>query len=134
MSPENTQKLYTAFPRLYRERLLPLSETGMCWGFECGDGWFDLLWQLSQALEGEARQQGLNPDADEWPCATQVKEKFGGLRFYMRHETSAMTALIENAETLSERTCDVCGQSGIQSRSTSGWISVKCVAHTSQTT
>lgn len=39
MNPENTAKLCYTYAPIYRN----LRE----FGFECGDGWFDLLWQLS---------------------------------------------------------------------------------------
>ena len=83
MNEENTQKLYQDFPALYRDAGKSMKETCMCWGFCCGDGWFDLMHQLSADIESEALRLGLDPASDEWPCADQVKEKFGTLRFYV---------------------------------------------------
>ncbi|MEO8121150.1 MAG: hypothetical protein ABI606_17735 [Rhodoferax sp.] len=80
MNPHNTQQLFDAFPHLYRGRQLPASESAMSWGFECGDGWFDLIWQLSKSIEDSARHEGIDPQSDEWAEATQVKNKFGSLR------------------------------------------------------
>ena len=105
MSPENAQKLFDAFPRLYRGRGLPPSESSMCWGFDFGDGWFDLVWNLSQAIEEEARRNGIDPQSDEWPEATQVKNKFGELRFHLRLETEATLALREGACEASRLIC-----------------------------
>lgn len=31
----------------------PMTESCMCWGFSHGDGWFDIIWQLSLAIEDE---------------------------------------------------------------------------------
>jgi hypothetical protein len=28
-------------------------QTCMCWGFDHGDGWFEIIWQLSLAIEEE---------------------------------------------------------------------------------
>jgi hypothetical protein len=51
MNIENTQKLLTTYPFLYRELIE--------WGFECGDGWFDLVWQLSAEIESAAYLEGI---------------------------------------------------------------------------
>jgi hypothetical protein len=45
-------------------------------------------------------------------CASQVKEKYGTLRFYMSSETDEMDAAIHKAEYLSSKTCDICGKAG----------------------
>jgi hypothetical protein len=30
-----------------------MTQTCMCWGFDHGDGWFEIIWQLSLAIEEE---------------------------------------------------------------------------------
>ena len=30
-----------------------MTQTAMCWGFDHGDGWFEIIWQLSLAIEEE---------------------------------------------------------------------------------
>lgn len=72
MDKELQEKLQQRFPLLYRNMGKP--DTGMVWGIACGNGWFDLLWRLSEDLEK------LNPAL----VASQVKEKFGTLRFYLK--------------------------------------------------
>jgi hypothetical protein len=34
------------YPKMMVNRNLHMTETCMCWGFECGDGWFNILDQL----------------------------------------------------------------------------------------
>ena len=58
------------------------------------------------------------------PKASQVKEKFGGLRFYMTCGTDEIYNLIEEAEALSYKTCEVCGKPGEERPS--GWIHTLC--------
>jgi len=58
------------------------------------------------------------------PRASQVKEKFGGLRFYMTTSTDEMDNLISEAEALSYKTCEDCGQPG--KPNDDGWISTLC--------
>jgi hypothetical protein len=30
-----------------------MAQICMCWGFDPGDGWFEIIWQLSLAIEAE---------------------------------------------------------------------------------
>lgn len=110
MSPENTQRLYARFPTLYRGRHRPLDVSLMSTGFDCGDGWFNLIWHLSASIEDVATQAGIARQSDAWPEVVQVKEKFGSLRFRLRNATEPMHHLIDAAADISERTCEVCGQ------------------------
>lgn len=75
----NYQKMMESCPILYRQRKLPMSKTCMCWGIECGKGWFEPLNKLSHKLE-----RLNNYYKNDYVCieASQVKEKFGTLRFY----------------------------------------------------
>ena len=58
------------------------------------------------------------------PKASQVKEKYGGLRFYMTCDTDEIFNLIEKAEALSLKTCEECGQPGEEKGG--GWIHTLC--------
>ncbi len=51
MNQENTSKLLKRFPVLYQDYYSPMQQTCMCWGFSCSDGWFEIIWQLSLAIE-----------------------------------------------------------------------------------
>jgi hypothetical protein len=55
---------------------------------------------------------------------TQVKEKFGSLRYYTGWETEAMSKYISVACHASANTCEVCGSWG--KRNSMGWISCLC--------
>jgi hypothetical protein len=112
MTPENTQKLYAAFPLLYRGKDSNAEDSSMSWGFECGDGWFNLIWNLSQAIEENARRDGVDPQSDSWPEAFQVKQKFGTLRFHLKGNSESFMKLIDTASASSAGICEVCGDSG----------------------
>ena len=73
----------------------------LTFGIECGDGWFDLIDRLCKDIMR----------IDPTTVATQVKEKFGTLRFYAatRHE---IFDLIDKAEEESETICEECGAPG----------------------
>ena len=100
-------------------------KTRMADGFVHGDGWFDIVWRLSEDLE---------PLAAEAEKATgrpfevlQVKQKLGGLRFYVNHGTDAIRKRIEAAQLDSLHTCEVCGQPG--RRREGDWIRTLCDEH-----
>lgn len=113
MNRANTKYLIEHFPKLYRGITKPVTESLMPFGFECGDGWFELIKELSEKLE---------PHGVE---AMQVKEKFGGLRFYLLGGASdEVWDLIEVAEHRSEHICEECGAPG-HSRGGS-WIKTLC--------
>ena len=119
MNSEHSKYLVKTFPTLYQNYGGDMRETCMCWGFECGDGWFDLIKELSEKLE----PLGI--------VAAQVKEKFGSLRFYTMGEpieiADKVDALIDKAEDKSLETCEVCGEPG--ELNDGGWLSVRCVTH-----
>jgi hypothetical protein len=46
MKQELDEYLCKVYPKMMVNRNLHMTETCMCWGFECGDGWFPILNQL----------------------------------------------------------------------------------------
>jgi hypothetical protein len=109
MRKELEQKLVERWPRWFNTGG-DIRQTSMARGFEHEDGWFDILWRLCEDLE---------PRVAEFEAAggpkfevTQVKEKFGGLRFYVNHKSDAIDQRIEAATEEASRTCEVCGQPG----------------------
>ena len=119
MREDLDKRLCAEFPLLYRDRHGDKMKTCMCWGFP-GDGWFHLLYRLSAKLEPLIAAQ---PE-EKRAVAAQVKEKFGGLRFYMDFATKEMNSLINEAELEALRTCEMCGVPGEQR--SGGWIKTLC--------
>lgn len=93
-------------------------QSNLAFGFECGDGWRDLLWDLCCDI------QNLNPPPDFE--VTQVKEKFGGLRFYISGGTCEINDRISRAENASYDVCERCGSRGGVTLNESGWLSTRC--------
>jgi len=127
MNKELSKKLYDDFPELYRGKDRPLTESLMCFGFECRDGWFQMLYDLSFDLMKISAKDGI-----ERPEVVQVKEKFGGLRYYVDGGNESTEARIDRAEEESERICEVCGKAG-QIR-TGGWVQTLCDDHDGRST
>jgi hypothetical protein len=112
MSPELDRKLCEEFPSIFRNRTADMRESCMRWGFECGDGWYNIIRGLCLTvtynyktskdlkLDGRVLPEGTEWDDPEWDSyfwdhtgagvvvAAQVKEKFGTLRFYYHGDWS----------------------------------------------
>lgn len=124
MKKELDEDLVKRYPLLYADRHKSVMETAMCWGFP-GDGWYHLLNDLSAELEHLIREWVSEHGTENHPRASQVKEKFGTLRFYMTGETDEMEDLIDEAEKLSAETCEDCGRTG-ELRDSFGWLATLC--------
>lgn len=123
MNQENTNRLVAEFPQLYRIDS-PWREAGSGFAFECGNGWFRLLYDLSAAIHDQAVSEGKDMDGDEFVYAHQAKEKFGTLRFYIANGSPALQDLIRAAEKKSAYTCEMCGLAG--ELLNDGWLKVRC--------
>jgi hypothetical protein len=84
--------------------------TAMARSFAHDDGWFDILWRLCEDLQPMVAE--LEQATGRQFEVLQVKETFGGLRFYVNHTNDAIRQRIGAAAGESFRTCDVCGQPG----------------------
>jgi hypothetical protein len=126
MYKELDDQLCKAFPNLYKDRYASMQGTCMCWGFSCGEGWFKIIYDLSEKLEAEILK--LPPEERPYCCASQVKEKYGTLRFYLSASTDEMEKLISEACKKSARTCEECGKRGCV-RVDGGWYFTACKKH-----
>jgi hypothetical protein len=118
MKLELEEKLIKDFPMLYRDHNASMQTTCMCWGFSCGDGWYDLIYDLSKALTEYAELKKFEI------IVVQVKEKYGTLRFYVQGEDHIISALIGHAVNQSRHTCEECGKYG--SLRGLGWVQTLC--------
>lgn len=123
MKPELEKILYDSYPQIFQDRNKSPLETSMCWGIDCGDGWFDLLDSLCSQITYHLERHPDTPPV----VAFQVKEKWGGLRFYVNGGDQTTDNWISFAEHMSYRICEVCGSPGTTNRS--GWITTRCVHH-----
>ena len=51
MKQELDKLLCEKYPKMMVNRNKDMKETCMCWGFECGDGWFNILNQLMSQIQ-----------------------------------------------------------------------------------
>jgi len=140
MNSELQKKLFEEFPKLFLQKDLPMTQTAMCWGISCGDGWFDILRDACLKIESHfdnLKSNGANvleitventdvegEDIIWYPQFTQVKEKFGSLRVYYVGGDDEVFSIVDALEDLSSETCELCGNKGRESEGY--WISVRC--------
>lgn len=94
--------------------------------FDVGPGWYDILEEAAKRLEPlvqKVRETGI----DFYPQTAQIKEKFGGLRWYWDNATDEMYDVIHDAEHKSFETCEECGQPGYTREG--GWLRTLCDEH-----
>lgn len=103
------------------ELLDPLWSEHPVWrSIDTGDGWNDLIRDLATEL---------STLPISWEIV-QIKEKFGGLRFYINSDDWEITnPILRKYEMLSFQTCEVCGEPGTPTDTY--WIRTLCPAHTS---
>lgn len=146
MNEENTQKLIDRMPEAFSRGGEP------SFYFSVDDGWFKILdilmdfisskagrWKECRDMREQMLEEGKdvpawlreymdeNPE-DPWANFTvdQVKEKFGGLRFYVSCcPSSEVFGAINMTEALSYWTCEVCGNKGSRRRN-GNWLKTLC--------
>ena len=138
MDQEKDTLLVKTFPKFYADRFKSPQESCMSFGVDTGNGWFTIVWEMSEKLEkiintiqitcAFCTEEQANCTCKEfepyWPRAAQIKEKFGILRVYMTSQTKEMDEIIAEAENKSSKTCELCGDSG--KRRGGGWVVTEC--------
>lgn len=174
MREELDKQLVEKYPHMFQNRYKGMHETCMCWGFECGDGWYQILDSLCSNIEHHVKWKRDNRARDHkrnraikrgrealtyfickdrvpsmWDeerieellaqgyqeptqkvhrvVVDQVKEKFGGLRFYYRGGDDVVDGMVRMAESWAARTCETCGNPGTLRHG--GWVRTLCDQH-----
>ena len=124
MRQELDEQLCKNYPKMMVNRNLPMTETCMCWGFDCGDGWFNILNQLMGNIQHHIDWKNRNGEVVPQVTLDQVKEKFGTLRFYYTGGDEYIHGMVAMAEAMSGVTCESCGNPG--ERKGGGWVHTYC--------
>jgi len=121
MRKDLQDRLFERYPKIFARRTLPSHKSMMCFGIETGDG----RWWLIDALCGCIQHHVDSTGGSLQVEAVQVKEKFGGLRFYVDSADDEVFGMIALTESLSLRVCESCGST--RDVSSSGrWIRTLC--------
>lgn len=91
------------------------------YAFSVGDGWYKLIYELVHEIRINDLKKG------DWITkATQIKEKFGGLRFYVTGTSDKNWSLIRNAEQKSYGVCEETGSEVEVGTWNTGWVRTMC--------
>ena len=136
MRKELDEKLCSKYPKIFVNRHADMKTTAMCWGFECGDGWYNIINQLCANIQHhidwkqEQKEKYGHGEGCNQVVAVQIKEKFGTLRFYYDGGDDTIDGMVRMAESMSAVTCEECGAPGqLRGR---GWMYTACDAHTKE--
>ena len=113
MKHEIVDLLWNDYPKIFSGKAYP----------ECGDGWYDLIDSLCHTI-----QNNIDLHKTEQFVCTQIKEKFGGIRFYGGPADGEIYDIIDFAEAHSFKVCERCGNRG-ELRGGSGWLYTSCAEH-----
>ena len=163
MREELDKALVEKYPLIFRNRYAPMTHTAMCWGFDHGDGWYNIIdtlcglmysdynnakhsyefakecieerngempWKGGTKITAEDLEEkrlAMEEAAERVPVASQVKEKYGTLRFYIDRGTDTHYNYISFAEWMSAKTCEECGKPGRTYHM--GWHRTLCDEH-----
>lgn len=89
-----------------------------------GPGWaplIDVIWQYKEAGKGFSGSQ-----VDTPVTVNQVKEKFGGLRFYYSGGDDYFRGVVGAMEQMSYRMCEACGNPGGVDATSGTWLLTLC--------
>lgn len=107
MNAKNNKYLLSKYHKLFPKKTKDSIEPVSLFGIECDDGWFELIDTLCNTISTFVSQNKVEPVIIE-----QVKEKFGGLRFYFIGGNDLIRGMAWFAEALSFNICEVCGNPG----------------------
>ena len=130
MKLELQNDLVKAYPKIFKN---------VDFGIECNDGWYDLLDTLCHTMqrhcdvantryiiETDKYQFVVEGDPEYVQVvAAQVKEKLGTLRFYVDGGDATTQGMIQMAEAMSSRICELCGNPARDNKG-SGWLHTTC--------
>lgn len=131
---------YLAFENSLKEKYPEMYENVYC-GISVHAGWFKIVNELSANIYNHYKHR-INqrsrllesnpynlpvPEETEFPKVAQIKEKFGGLRFYLDGGNEYTQGVIDMAESWAGQTCETCGAPG--QRRSGGWIRTLCDEH-----
>lgn len=102
-------------------------------GIAVGEGWWPIIEslcnQIHHYVEWKQEQKEKYNRGEGCPdvIVRQIKEKFGGLRFYYDGGDDRVTGMVIMAESWADHSCEKCGKPGI--RRSGGWIRTLCDEH-----
>jgi hypothetical protein len=117
---------YEAFAKQMEERF-PKMFAEPYGGFAVGFGWYPILEKLCANIQHHIDWKEKQGNPIPQVVVEQIKEKFGGLRFYYQGGDEYIHGMVTMAESWADIACEECG--GIGTRRSGGWIRTLCDLH-----
>lgn len=102
-------------------------------GFAVGPGWWPILRSLCRNVQGhidwrqEQKEKYGRGEGCPQVVVAQIKEKFGGLRFYYDGGNDVIDGMVRMAEAWAANSCEECGKPGVLR--SGGWMQTLCDEH-----
>ena len=109
------------------EKSYPKMFEGKYGGFAVGKGWYPILERLCRNIQQHIEWANRETEIVPQVVVEQIKEKFGGLRFYYRGGDEQIHGMVRMAEAWADVACEECG--GIGKRRGGGWVRTLCDVH-----
>ena len=123
------EEQYEEFAKRMEERF-PKMFSHPYGGFAVGEGWWPIIESLCANIQSHTDWWNKNHEKHpvvEQVVVAQIKEKFGGLRFYYDGGDDTIRGMVRMAEAWADRSCEECGAPGTAGGS--GWIKTLCPTH-----
>ena len=120
---------YEAFAKRMEEKY-PKMFAGQYGGFAIGEGWWPIIESLCANIQSHTDWWNKNRETRpvvEQVVVEQIKEKFGGLRFYYKGGDDQISGMVRMAEAWADKSCETCGAPGTAGGK--GWIKTLCLTH-----
>ena len=111
-------KMETTYPKMF---------AGKYGGFAVGAGWWPIIETLCANIQSHIDWRVKQGQEIAQVEVSQIKEKFGGLRFYYSGGDDEISGMVRMAEAWADIACEECG--GIGKRRDGGWIRTLCDKH-----
>ena len=103
MDSQKTNELYEKFPHLYRERTAPLESSHMAWGFQCENGWYKIIYEMSKKIDK------ISTEGEHAPAISLVsRHEDGTLYVAVSNITPPIADVVTRATEQSRLTCEFC--------------------------
>jgi hypothetical protein len=99
-------------------------------GVAVSQGWWPIIESLCANIQSHTDWWNKNRETRpvvEQVVVEQIKEKFGGLRFYYSGGDDTVAGMVRMAEAWADIACEECGAAG--TRRSGGWIRTLCDLH-----
>jgi hypothetical protein len=124
-----TEQQYDEFAK-HMEEKYPKMFAEPYGGFAIGEGWWPIIESLCANIQSHTDWWNKNRETRpviEQVVVEQIKEKFGGLRFYYTGGDDQISGMVRMAEAWADRSCEECGAPGTAGGR--GWIRTLCPVH-----